>query len=96
MTIARVSELIAQKGREDELLDFIEVVVRPNVQRSPGCVSCLAFRNRENPAIFLIIEEWDSPEAQRAALLATPPEQVRHLRILLASGGTAALYDPLP
>ena len=96
MTIARVSELIAQKGREDELRDFIEVVVRPHVQRSPGSVACLAFRNRENPAKFLIIEEWDSPEAQRAALLATPPEQVRHLRILLASGGSAALYDPLP
>lgn len=96
MSIARVSEMIAQKGREEELRDFIEVVVRPNNERSPGFVACLVFRNRENPAKFLIIEEWDNPEAQRAALLDTPPEQVRHLRILLASGGTAALYDPLP
>ena len=96
MTIARVSELMAQKGREDELRDFIDVVVRPTVERSPGAVACLVFRNQQNPAKFLIIEEWASPEAQRAAQLATPPDQLRHLRILLAGGEAATFYDPLP
>jgi quinol monooxygenase YgiN len=97
MTIARVSEMIAQKGREDELRDFIDVVVRPTVERSSGAVTCRVFRNREDPAKFLVIEEWESPEAQRGAQLATPPDQMRHLRILLAGGGApAAFYDPLP
>ena len=63
---------------------------------SPGAVACLVFRNQENPAKFLIIEEWASPEAQRAAQLATPPDQLRHLRILLAGSEAATFYDPLP
>lgn len=54
------------------------------------------FRNHENPAKFLIIEEWPGPDALRAAQLATPLDQVRQLRVLLAGGEPAAYNDPLP
>lgn len=56
----------------------------------------LVFRNHEDPAKFLIIEEWTGPDAQRAAQLATPLDQVRQLRVLLAGGEPAAYNDPLP
>jgi quinol monooxygenase YgiN len=95
MSIARINEMFAQKGHEDELSEFIAVVVRPYLERSPGCLSCLSFRSRENPSKFVVIEQWESAESQRASMLATPPEQTRHLRVLLASGGSATLYDPL-
>ena len=95
MTIIRIENLIAQPGREDELDEFIRVVIRPAIERAPGNIACIACRQHDNKARFMVFETWNSHEDQQSYSRTIPAETTRHLRLLLASGTSSALYDQL-
>lgn len=94
MTIGIIEELVAQKGREDEMGEFIEVVVRPRIERSPGNAGCFVYRRQDNPAQFVVIHQWKTTADHKAYLSAIPQEQVNHMRVLLGKR-EAVVYDQL-
>lgn len=95
MTIARIGELIAQPGREEELREFIDTLILPAIERAPGNIACQVYQHHVNKARFMVVETWKRKEDQQSYSLSIPAETTRHMRLLLASGSGSEFFDPL-
>lgn len=90
-----VATFVAREGHEEDLRSVLSALVEPT-HSEDGCILYELHRNRQNPALFIFIEEWRdeaslerhlaSDHVRRAlsevpALLATAPEIVRLERV---------------
>lgn len=57
-----VATYTAQEGRGDELESHLKAMLGPS-QAEPGCISYRVIRSDEDPDQFVIVEEYESPEA---------------------------------
>lgn len=90
-----VAKLQARAGKEEALWKLIEPLVEPT-RKEKGCRSYMALRDRNNPTVLTLVEEWDTEAdlnthlalphlqklfAQFGDLLGGPPEIIRYRRI---------------
>lgn len=62
MSFHVVATYTAEEGRGDELASHLKAAVGPS-RTEPGCISYRPVRSEENPDVFVIVEEYESPEA---------------------------------
>ncbi len=72
-----VAKLQAKPGKEEALRKVIEPLVEPT-KKEQGCRRYSMMLDRQNPAVLVILEEWDT-EADLNTHLALP-----HLRTVFA------------
>lgn len=90
-----VAKLQARAGKEEALWKLIEPLLEPT-RKEQGCRSYTALRDRSNPAVFTLLEEWDTeadlnthlalPQLQKVFaqlpdVLAAPPDIVRYRKL---------------
>ncbi len=84
VSITRISEFQAKDGQPQGLREFLNSVV-PTIEASEGCLSCRLLQDQDDERRFVVIELWESIEAQRAPVKEIPPEQFEEMIQLLAS-----------
>ncbi|MCO6451485.1 MAG: antibiotic biosynthesis monooxygenase [Caldilineales bacterium] len=84
MTITRINQFQAKPDKAERLFGFLTSVIEA-VRESPGCIHCRLLRSLEDPARFVIIEEWESVEAHQNAAKAIPPEMLAEAREMFAT-----------
>ena len=72
-----VVKLQARAGKEEALWKLLEPLIEPT-RKEQGCRRYTALRDRSNPAVLTLLEEWDT-EADLNTHLALP-----HLQKLFA------------
>jgi quinol monooxygenase YgiN len=94
-TVHVVAHIVAREGEERRVLAELEKLVEPT-RGEPGCRKYELFVNKENPADFVFVEEYDDDGAFQAhmdskhvaaaiaeavPLLAAPPDIRRYRRL---------------
>ncbi len=90
-----VAHIVAREGEETRVLAELEKLIEPT-RAEPGCLKYELFVNKENPADFVFVEEYESDAAfqshmdskhvaaaiaQAVPLLAAPPDIRRYRRV---------------
>lgn len=68
-----VAKVQARAGKEEALWKLIEPLLEPT-RKEQGCRSYIALRDRSNPAVLTLLEQWDT-EADLNTHLALPHMQ---------------------
>lgn len=91
MAILRLNEFRARAGVEEALhsalLQTIPVIANLKGCRHVRLLSCL-----DDPARYIILEEWDSIEAHKKAAQAIPGDMIAKVLPLLDGTPTGAFY----
>ncbi len=61
-TIQVIARITAQAGNSHEVHSLLQAIVAPTRQES-GCLNYRLYRNRNDPAVFVFIEEWSDEQA---------------------------------
>ncbi|MEG3436939.1 putative quinol monooxygenase [Pannus brasiliensis CCIBt3594] len=90
-----IARVIASIDRIEETRELMVSLLEPT-RRENGCIRYDLFQNRENPAEFTFIEEWQD-QASLDAHLASPHirDAIAKLPSLFVSGPVITLYDPV-
>jgi heme oxygenase (mycobilin-producing) len=92
MSITRVTEFIAAKGKEDELRSLLTSVV-PYITSSMGCLSCEILRQLEKPQCFVAIERWSDIEAHKLCVAQFPKDKLDAAMRLVAHPPAGGYYQ---
>lgn len=92
MNVTRIGETQARDGKEEELREFLFSILTI-IRSSKGCQSVEMYQNRDDPARFMIIEEWESVEAHQDSVKNIPSEKLAKIRPLLASAPHGSYYE---
>ena len=97
MTIYRIGEVNAKAETIEDLRDFM-ISIMPLIKGSEGCISCQFYQSQDDPAKFLMIEVWESPDLHQESVKNIPPEKLNEIRPRLGdspSGGYFGLIAEL-
>ncbi len=92
MSVTRVNEFRAREGSEEAVRAFLTSLL-PLIEASAGCRSCRLIRQLDDPARFVVLEEWDSPEAHRASVKNISPALLQDAMKLLAGPPSGAYFE---
>lgn len=67
MSIIRINEFEAAKGKDNELFTFL-TSLKSYILSSAGCETCEVLQNCDNKNLIMVIEKWDSKNAHKASL----------------------------
>lgn len=91
-----IAKLQARAGKEAALRELLESLVEPT-RKEKGCRRYTVLRDRSNPAVLTLLEDWDTEAdlnthlalphlqkvfAQFPDLLGAPPEITRYQRLV--------------
>lgn len=91
MQVTRINEFQAADGKAEELWAFLQSLI-PYISASPGCISCEALRNEEDPQLFVVLEKWASAAQHRASIAAYPKEKMLAVMPLFGAAPKGAYY----
>ncbi len=94
MTIARLYEMTAVAGKEDELLASLTALAGL-VRQIAECEGVVLMQDTERPTRFLFIESWRSIEAHKAASTQLPKEALKPVMAALAEPPAGRYLDRL-
>ena len=92
MSITRINEFEARAGQEETLHTLLQSIL-PTIEASEGCRACRLLQHLDDPAKFVVIEEWDSAEAHQASVKDIPPGVLQEAMTLLAAPPKGAYYQ---
>lgn len=92
MAIVRINHFVAQEGDASALYEKLSAVV-PMILNMEGCTACRILAEDSKPEHIVILEEWTSSDAHKAALAAVPPETFQTVMPLLAEPPSGAYYS---
>jgi heme oxygenase (mycobilin-producing) len=84
VSVTRINEFRAKDAQSHRVGDFLTSIMSA-IEASEGCRSCRLLQDLDDKRSFVVIELWDSVEAQRASAKGIPPEQLEDIMQLLAS-----------
>ena len=61
-TLRVIAKVKARPGKANELLTLLSTMIEPT-RKEPGCISYSLLQNKEDPADFALIEEWQNSTA---------------------------------
>jgi quinol monooxygenase YgiN len=92
MSITRINEFRAREGESDALAELFRGVVR-SIQGEPGCLACRFLQAIDDPHRIVILEEWESVDAHRAALARMAPADFEPVMRLLDGRPSGAYFQ---
>jgi heme oxygenase (mycobilin-producing) len=92
MTITRIGETQAKPELIEDLREFL-LSILPLIKSSQGCQAVTLYQSHEDPATFMIVEEWDSIESHQASVRNIPPEKLAKIRPMLASSPSGGYFE---
>lgn len=82
MSIARISEFHALKGKSEELYIFLGSMMS-YITSSQGCISCEVLRNKDDAESFVVIEKWETVECHIMSVKEFPKDKMNEAMCLL-------------
>jgi quinol monooxygenase YgiN len=83
MSVTRVNQFHARAGQEEALRGRLQAIVS-GLRATTGCEACSLLQDVAEPAVFVVIEVWESREAHQAAVQAIAPEELQAFMSILA------------
>lgn len=92
MAVLRVIEFQAKPGREEALHSALLAVI-PLIANAAGCRKVRLLCGLDDPARYIMIEDWDSIEAHKKAATEIPAGAFAKITPLLKGAPKAAYYQ---
>jgi quinol monooxygenase YgiN len=84
MAVTRINRFHAKPGMEEALHGALLSLV-PSIANLKGCLKVRLLSSLDDPADFIVYEEWASIEAHKSAVKAAPPAAFAKIMPLLAA-----------
>jgi quinol monooxygenase YgiN len=91
MSVMRITEFYASKGKEGELLALLQSVI-PYITSSMGSESCEVLRHIDKHQCFVVIEKWTDIEAHRVCAAQIPKDKMDAAMRLFSEPPKGAYY----
>jgi quinol monooxygenase YgiN len=92
MSITRINEFRAREGETSALAELLRGVAQ-SIQNNSGCLACRFLQAIDDPQRIVILEEWESVDAHRAALARMAPADFEPVMRLLESRPSGAYFQ---
>ena len=86
-----IATMVAKPGREEELGAALQGLVAPS-RAEAGCINYDLHRSRKDPGVWVMYENWTSPEALEEHM-ATPHLQAFAARVDDLTAGGIELHE---
>ena len=83
MSVTRVSNFVAAKGKEKALFDLLTSIM-PYIENSVGCESAKLMSAIDDENLFMVIEEWQTIEHHKQSVENFPKEAMQAAMPLFA------------